>query len=139
VDISTDALAVAHKNSLRHQVSDQVQLIHSDLFKELPQRQYQLIVCNPPYVDAQDMAELPTEYTHEPTLALAGGKDGLDLVAQILEQATKYLAPKGILIVEVGNSALAAEARFAGYPLTWLEFERGGHGVFLLTQEQLTE
>jgi ribosomal protein L3 glutamine methyltransferase len=136
VDISTDALAVAQINKQRHQ-ADQVRLIQSDLFADLPPCQYQVIVCNPPYVDARDMAELPAEYKHEPVLALSGGSDGLDLVERILKQAANYLAANGILIVEVGNSALAAETRFADYPLTWLEFERGGHGVFLLTKEQL--
>ncbi len=137
VDISHDALDVARKNVAHHAVP-QVNLIQSDLFKNVPQHPYQIIVCNPPYVDAKDMAELPAEYKHEPTLALAGGEDGLDLVAKILEQAADYLALEGILIVEVGNSAVAAETRFAHYPLTWLAFERGGHGVFLLTKEQLS-
>lgn len=136
VDISKDALAVAQQNIERHH-ADQVRLIQSDLFKNVPKREYQVIICNPPYVDEQDMATLPAEYRHEPTLALSGGKDGLDLVAQILEQAAEYLAPEGILIVEVGNSAPAADKRFGNYPLTWLEFERGGSGVFLLTKEQL--
>lgn len=137
VDISSDALAVAEINVARHQVAENVHLIQSDLFTAVPKQQYQIMLCNPPYVDAEDMANLPAEYQHEPTLALAGGKDGLDCVARILEKAADYLAPEGILIVEVGNSALAAEVRFAEYPLTWLACEHGGQGVFLLKKEDL--
>jgi ribosomal protein L3 glutamine methyltransferase len=137
VDISSAALEVAHKNVLRHQVTHAVHLIQADLLDNLAHNSYEIIVCNPPYVDDQEMVELPPEYRHEPALALAGGQDGLDLVERVLNKAAAYLAPGGILIVEVGNSAPAAEVRFADYPLTWLEFERGGHGVFLLTREQL--
>jgi ribosomal protein L3 glutamine methyltransferase len=137
VDISSDALAVAQINVSHHQVGDSVHLIQSDLFAALPQKTYDIIVCNPPYVDAEDMATLPQEYQHEPKLALAGGEDGLDLVARILKEAPAYLAPEGILMVEVGNSALAAEARFSQYPLTWLACEHGGHGIFLLKKKEL--
>ena len=137
VDISSEALAVARKNVSQHQVGHAVHLIQSDVWQNLPQADYQLIVCNPPYVDAEDMQQLPAEYRHEPTLALAGGEDGLDLVDRVLKKAADYLSPGGVLIVEVGNSAPALEVRFPDYPFTWLTFERGGHGVFLLTKEQL--
>lgn len=137
VDISSAALDVARLNVERYRVGHAVHLIQSDLLQDIPQAAYEVIVCNPPYVDAEEMVELPPEYRHEPALALAGGKDGLDLVAHILTKAVDYLAPRGILIVEVGHSAPAAEVRFADYSLTWLSFEHGGEGVFLLTKEEL--
>lgn len=136
-DISKDALDVAGQNIQRYQLGDSVHLIQSDLLDNLPKKQYDIIVCNPPYVDAQEMAALPSEYKHEPILALMGGQDGLELVQKILAGVSSYLAAGGILIVEVGDSAPATQKRFGHYPLTWLEFEHGGHGVFLLTKEQL--
>lgn len=137
VDISKDALDVARRNVQQHQLESRVNLIQSDLFTSIPPKKYSLIICNPPYVDAKEMAALPQEYQHEPTLALAGGADGLDLVQKILDQAADYLTPEGILIVEVGASAPAAETRFANYPLTWLEFEHGGSGVFLMRKDKI--
>jgi ribosomal protein L3 glutamine methyltransferase len=135
-DISEPALAVAQDNIAKHQLQERVRAVQSDLFAELPGC-YDLIVSNPPYVDEQDMATLPTEYAAEPRLALESGADGLDFTRRLLREAADHLNDEGILIVEVGNSAAALEASFPDVPFTWIEFARGGHGVFLLTREQL--
>jgi ribosomal protein L3 glutamine methyltransferase len=138
-DISIDALTVAKINVLRHKVENQVALHESDLFSALPLKKYDIIVSNPPYVNAEDMATLPPEYLHEPQLGLTAGMDGLDLALRILREAAKYLSPHGVLIVEVGNSEVALDAMFPNIPFEWLEFERGDGGVFLLTAKQLQE
>ena len=137
-DVSPEALEVARINIERHQVADQVRAVQADVFDGLDASdRYDLIVSNPPYVDARDMAALPAEYRHEPELGLAAGPDGLDVVRRILAGARRHLAEDGVLIVEVGNSQPAVEQAFPELPLIWLEFEAGGHGVFLIHARDL--
>jgi len=136
-DISPDALTVAKVNVLRHSVENQVQLLQSDLFTTIPEKKYDIIISNPPYVSLEEMASLPAEYKHEPELGLTAGQKGLDFATQILKDASRYLSENGILIVEVGNSEYALAEQYPDLPFTWLEFQRGGGGVFLLTAEQL--
>lgn len=138
-DISRAALDVAEVNVAAYELQSRVALIESNLFDALPGRRYDLIVSNPPYVDAEDMAALPEEYRREPALGLAAGSDGLDLVIPMLQQAPDYLHPQGAMIVEVGNSAVALSKRFPQVPFTWLEFSHGGEGVFLLEAAQINE
>ncbi|MEX1222028.1 MAG: 50S ribosomal protein L3 N(5)-glutamine methyltransferase [Idiomarina sp.] len=137
LDISTDALAVAEHNVSEHDLEDRVFPMQSDLYSTIEGVKYDLIVTNPPYVDAEDMADLPDEFRHEPELGLAAGDDGLDLVRTILREAPEHLTEQGILICEVGNSMLALAETFPQVPFTWLEFERGGDGVFLLNYQDL--
>ena len=136
-DVSADALAVAKINITRHSLDDQVHLYQADLFQSLPPNKYDIIVSNPPYVSTDEMNTLPKEYTHEPSLGLAAGKQGLDVVLRILRDARQYLAPNGIIVIEVGNSEVSLQEMFPDAPFTWPEFEHGGAGVFLLTADQL--
>lgn len=136
-DISADALDVARINIERHELTEQVRAVQSDLFSGLAGERFDLIVSNPPYVDERDYREMPAEYHHEPELALASGHDGLDFTRRLLHEAADHLTENGILIVEVGNSWVALEEAFPDIPFTWLELERGGHGVFLLHRDDL--
>ncbi|MFA9275842.1 MAG: 50S ribosomal protein L3 N(5)-glutamine methyltransferase [Candidatus Aquirickettsiella gammari] len=139
VDISKDALAVAAKNVATYELEDRITLIESDLYSNVPDKLYDMIITNPPYVNSSSMSKLPKEYLHEPQIALAGGDDGMDLVRKIVAGAASRLKPNGILMVEIGNERVFAEEAFAEYGLTWLSTSAGDDMVFLLTAEQLQE
>lgn len=136
-DISAQALAVAHKNVQDYGLEGRIDLIESDLFSALQGKQYDLIISNPPYVNAESMAQLPGEYRHEPQNALASGDDGLDATRQILQQAARHLTGDGILVVEIGHNRAALEQAYPELPFTWLETSGGDEFVFLLQREQL--
>lgn len=136
VDISIDALAVASINC-QELDAHRVRLVQSDLFNALEGQLYDIIISNPPYVDDKDFNGRADEFKHEPDLALYADDEGLEIALKIIEQAKQHLAPGGILIIEVGNSSEAMMARYPDMPLIWLEFERGGSGVFLMTAEDL--
>ena len=138
-DVSPKALLVASRNLARHRLHDRVRVLESDLFAAIGEGRYDVIVSNPPYVSAAELAALPEEFRKEPQLGLAGGESGLDLVLRILCEAPAHLNSGGVLVVEVGNSAAELDRRFPDLPFLWLEFERGGEGVFLMKQEQLVE
>lgn len=137
VDLSAEALAVARMNVERHQLQERVELLQGNLFAPVAARRYDLIVSNPPYVAAQELAALPEEYAHEPEMGFAAGVQGLDLVVPLLAAAADHLEPDGVLVVEVGSAQQALTERFPDVPFLWLEFERGGEGVFLLTADQV--
>ncbi len=138
-DVSDDALEVASINVEKHDAGQRVSVIQSDLFEALENKRYDIIVSNPPYVDGEDMQGLSAEFHHEPELGLSSGSDGLDCTRQILKQAASHLNNAGILVLEVGNSQYALAQAYPQVPFQWLEFERGGDGVFLLTKQQLEE
>lgn len=137
VDVSPAALAVARRNVRDYRLQRRVRLARSDLFAALMPAPYDLIVANPPYVNARSMAALPREHRNEPRLALAGGSDGLAFVRRILADARRYLSARGLLVVEVGGGRRALERAFPALPITWLETSAGDSYVFLLTRGQL--
>jgi ribosomal protein L3 glutamine methyltransferase len=139
VDLSPEALEVAEINIEKHQLSDIVTTYYSDLFNKLPPTKYDVIISNPPYVALQEWQDLPPEFHAEPDMAFKGGDSGLDLVLRILINSKDYLSEQGILIVEVGSSAETLQTLFPDVEFYWLNFERGGDGVFLLTAEQVKD
>ncbi|MFY4413059.1 50S ribosomal protein L3 N(5)-glutamine methyltransferase [Achromobacter dolens] len=138
VDVSPDALEVARRNVDDYGLGDRLALHQSDLFDSLPERQYDVIVCNPPYVNSGSMDVLPQEYRHEPHLALAGGADGMDLVRRILQAAPRYLSENGVLVLEIGHERDFFEAAFPELSPVWLDTEAASDQLLLLTREQLT-
>ena len=137
-DISADALAVARINRENHGFEKQLDLIESNLFESIPDKRYDIIVSNPPYVSEQEVEQLAKEFDYEPaSLALAAGETGMDMVLPILVQAGDYLTEEGILVVEVGYSQDALEQLLPSVPFFWIDFEFGGDGVFVLTAKQL--
>ena len=137
VDIDEDALAVASINIEQYQLEERVFPMQSDLFSNLGQQTYDLIVVNPPYVDAQDMHDLPREYSHEPESALASGDDGLDLTLALLKQVSSYLSENAWLFVEVGNSEVNFEQRFGDFKVHWCELKHGGSGIFAISKSEI--
>lgn len=136
-ELSEAAATVARRNVREHGVGARVRVLTGDLFAPIGEARYDLVVSNPPYVSEAEMAALPAEYRHEPALGLAAGPDGLDVVRRILGGARRHLGPGGILVVEVGDSAERLAAAYPEVPFLWLDFERGGGGVFLLTAAEL--
>jgi ribosomal protein L3 glutamine methyltransferase len=137
VDLSPDALGVARRNIERHGLQQRVTLHQGDVYSPLGETRYDLIVSNPPYVSDEEMAALPPEYLHEPDMALRAGADGLDVVRRLLRGAGDRLAPGGVLVVEVGDSEERLQRAYPSVPFLWLEFERGGGGVFVLTKDEV--
>ena len=138
-DVSRDALEVARMNLELHDLSDAVTLYESDLFDAIPQQQFDVIVCNPPYVDAGEMASLSDECRYEPEIGLRAGDDGLLMVDRILARAGEYLSEHGVIFIEVGNSQPAMECKYDFLPMTWVEFEFGGGGVCCIQSGDLKQ
>ncbi len=139
LDIDAAALDLARENVAQLGLGNRVRVLQSNLFDALGDERYDLIISNPPYVDALDLASMPAEFHHEPELALGSGADGLDLARLILAEAPNFLKESGLLIVEVGNSWVALEEAYPRLPFTWVEFEHGGHGVFALSAGELRD
>ncbi|CAM2145905.1 Ribosomal protein uL3 glutamine methyltransferase [Pararobbsia alpina] len=139
VDISHPALEVAQRNVSDYQLDDRIALFEGDLYEPLPERQYDVILTNPPYVNQASMDALPPEYGHEPTIALAGGPDGMTIVQRIIANAKRFLTPDGVLVVEIGNERDHVEAAFGGLELNWLTTSAGDDSVFLLRAADLPD
>ena len=135
-DVSAAALRVASRNLVAHGLEGRVRVLESDLFDALDGESYDVIVSNPPYVSLSELESLPEEYRREPELGLAGGETGLELILRILRDAPRYLRDEGVLVVELGSTAAELERRFPDIPFLWLEFERGGEGVFLMNRRR---
>lgn len=138
-DIDEDALALAELNIAKHQLERRVQSVRSDVLGSVPLQRYDIVICNPPYVDTEDMSNLPPEYLHEPNTALASGDDGLDFTRQLLAQLPEFLHSESLVFLELGNSWEHFENLFPKNPITWLEFENGGWGVCVLTNAEVEE
>jgi len=143
-DISQEALDVARHNIEKHDANSRINAYESDLFDsfysgDLKGKQYDIIVSNPPYVDEEDMMGLSDEFHHEPELALSSGKDGLAFTKKLLEKAANFLTESGVLVVEVGNSQYQLAQSFPQVPFQWIDFERGGDGVFVITKQELNK
>jgi ribosomal protein L3 glutamine methyltransferase len=141
-DLSMQALALAAKNFDRHNLSEQIEVFQGDLFENIPisndEDKFDLIICNPPYVNSQSMANLPIEYHAEPELALAGGEDGMAIISRILRNAKDYLSQNGAIVLEIGNEATFFSKAFPEIPVTWLEVSAGDKQVLLIQAENLT-
>jgi len=137
VDLSKPALEVATRNVDEYKLDERIALFEGDLFTPLPERRYDVIITNPPYVNADSMASLPAEYRHEPEMALAGGSDGMDIVRRIISQARNWLTDDGVLVVEIGNERANVEAAFGGLDLVWLSTSAGDDNVFLIQAADL--
>lgn len=137
VDLSEDALEVANENIELFDLGGRVTALRSDLFDQMPEREYDVIVCNPPYVNAQAMETLPAEYRHEPPMALAGGPDGMDIVRRVLRDAARFMSPAGILVLEIGNERENFDAAFINIEPIWLSTEGSDDQILLLTRDQL--
>ncbi|MGF6532043.1 MULTISPECIES: 50S ribosomal protein L3 N(5)-glutamine methyltransferase [Paraburkholderia] len=137
VDLSKPALEVATRNVDEYKLDDRIALFEGDLFEPLPERRYDVIIANPPYVNAESMATLPAEYRHEPEMALAGGADGMDIVRRIIGEARNWLTEDGVLVIEIGNERANVEAAFGGLDLVWLSTSAGDDNVFLIQAADL--
>ncbi len=137
VDLSAPALEVAARNVQEYSLDDRIALFEGDLFAPLPERRYDVIITNPPYVNADSMQSLPAEYKHEPEMALAGGADGMDVVRRIIAEARNWLTDEGVLVVEIGNERANVEAAFGGLDLVWLSTSAGDDNVFLIQAADL--
>ncbi|PQV53534.1 50S ribosomal protein L3 N(5)-glutamine methyltransferase [Paraburkholderia sp. BL21I4N1] len=137
VDLSAPALEVATRNVTDYKLDDRIALFEGDLYAPLAERRYDVIISNPPYVNATSMQELPAEYKHEPDMALAGGADGMDIVRRIIAQARNWLTEDGVLVVEIGNERANVEAAFGGLDLVWLSTSAGDDNVFLIQAADL--
>ncbi|ASV98956.1 50S ribosomal protein L3 N(5)-glutamine methyltransferase [Paraburkholderia aromaticivorans] len=137
VDLSAPALEVAVRNVTDYKLDDRIALFEGDLYAPLAERRYDVIISNPPYVNAASMQELPAEYRHEPAMALAGGADGMDIVRRIISEARNWLTDDGVLVIEIGNEREHVEAAFGGLDLVWLSTSAGDDNVFLIQAADL--